>query len=104
MYIRIKRIKGRDYGYLVQTHWQTKGPRQKVIAYLGKLIRPEKVNDVTFADFLGEETLTFLKENSFNAITEKLVAWELHKHNLTDEITYKSESLEMKKKACNSGN
>src|SRR3989344_1040952 len=34
-FIRIKRIKGKRYAYLVENLWTSKGPRQKVSKYLG---------------------------------------------------------------------
>ncbi len=44
VFVRIKKIKGREYAYLVENKWTSKGSRQKVGAYLGKVVRLNKVN------------------------------------------------------------
>ena len=36
-FIREKKISGQTYAYLVKTQHTTKGPRQKVVKYLGKI-------------------------------------------------------------------
>lgn len=37
-FIRLKKVAGKHYACLVENTWTTKGPRQKVVAYLGKCI------------------------------------------------------------------
>jgi hypothetical protein len=37
-FIRLKRVNGAYYAYLVENTWTTKGPRQKVGRYLGKYV------------------------------------------------------------------
>ena len=41
-FIRIKKIKGQAYAYLVENEWTPWGSRQKVVKYLGKTYKPEK--------------------------------------------------------------
>lgn len=36
MFVRIKKIKNKEYGYLVSNEWTSKGPRQKTQGYLGR--------------------------------------------------------------------
>lgn len=54
MFIRTKKIKGKDYAYLVRNVWRKrikngkKGSRQKVSKYLGKVHRFEKIADNDF--------------------------------------------------------
>ena len=36
-FLRVKKIKGHDYAYLVQNRWTSKGPRQEVKKYLGRV-------------------------------------------------------------------
>ena len=91
-------MSGQEYGYLVQTQWTSKGPRQKVTAYLGKILRPACVRETSFQEFIGENTLTFLSRHSFPKIVEKLVQWELHKHKLEEKVQQKSEGLIVRKK------
>jgi hypothetical protein len=37
MFIRVKKIKGQPYAYLVENTWAHKGARQKVLKYLGRV-------------------------------------------------------------------
>ncbi len=37
MFVRIKKIKGNPYAYLVENRWTKKGPRQKTCSYLGRV-------------------------------------------------------------------
>lgn len=36
-FVRVKKIKGQKYAYLVENQWTSKGSRQKVVKYLGKV-------------------------------------------------------------------
>jgi len=38
-FLRVKKIKGKEYAYLVKNSWTTKGPRQEVKRYLGRVHR-----------------------------------------------------------------
>lgn len=38
-FLRVKKIKGNEYGYLVSNKWTAKGPRQTVGRYLGRVYR-----------------------------------------------------------------
>ncbi|MCK4589959.1 MAG: hypothetical protein KAT77_05945 [Nanoarchaeota archaeon] len=38
-FLRVKKIKGNDYAYLVKNNWTSKGPRQEVKRYLGRVHR-----------------------------------------------------------------
>jgi hypothetical protein len=40
MFVRVKRISGREYAYLVRNAWTGQGPRQKVAGYAGRVHRP----------------------------------------------------------------
>lgn len=48
MFVRTKRVKGKEYAYLVKSQWRGGKPRQKIIGYLGAVIRLEKRQDATF--------------------------------------------------------
>jgi hypothetical protein len=37
-FIRLKKVSGAQYAYLVENSWSAKGPRQKVSRYLGKYV------------------------------------------------------------------
>ncbi|MBI2549686.1 hypothetical protein HYV83_00710 [Candidatus Woesearchaeota archaeon] len=88
VFIRIKRISGKEYGYLVANSWTGSGPRQKVSKYLGRLIRPEKAKSEPLAQFLGlagEPAITeWVKKSSFKEIAAALIKWELNNHNIAE--------------------
>lgn len=41
-FIRIKRVQGKEYAYLVENYWTNNSSRQKVKDYLGKVLRFDK--------------------------------------------------------------
>jgi len=45
MFIRIKKIKNKEYAYLVANKWKDGSSRQTVKSYLGSAYKPEKIND-----------------------------------------------------------
>ncbi len=45
MFVRVKKIKGREYAYLVENEWTPWGSRQKVSKYLGKTHFPGKTSE-----------------------------------------------------------
>ena len=76
-FIRIKKIKGYEYAYLVENIWKKrkKGARQKVKQFLGRIYKPELVNDIGFSKEHG-----YVKENTFRQIVRELVEYELLKY------------------------
>lgn len=75
MFIRTKKIKGQDYAYLVENKWTKKGTRQKVKAYLGRVVDVKIAKDVDFS--LGSE-------GSAKEITKSLIKWELLRHGFEE--------------------
>ena len=67
MFVRIKKIKGYQYAYLVENSWQGGSSRQKVKGYLGRVYSL----DVEHKPFSG--TLS----GSFKEIVRALVQWQL---------------------------
>ncbi|MEM3154262.1 MAG: hypothetical protein QW165_01705 [Candidatus Woesearchaeota archaeon] len=45
MFVRIKKIKGRPYAYLVENEWTPWGSRQRVSKYLGKTFTPTRFSE-----------------------------------------------------------
>ncbi|HLC96229.1 MAG TPA: hypothetical protein VJH97_02815 [Candidatus Nanoarchaeia archaeon] len=95
VYIRIKKIKKKsgncyEYAYLVENTWKKRkqGARQKVKAFLGRVHKPVISNDV---DFLQHHSIMdinqYVKENGLGKITRDLITWELHKHDLQNDIS-----------------
>ena len=86
MFIRIKKIKGKDYAYLVSNVWRKrkKASRQKVAKYLGKVLKLERINNKTLHEFLKIKDLEkYIKSNS-KKITLDLIRLELHNHNFKE--------------------
>lgn len=70
-FVRIKKIKGSEYGYLVENSWTAKGSRQKVKAYLGKIIKPSTGAEIPSPD---------LKELSYGDAIKAVAKWTLLSH------------------------
>ncbi len=81
VFVRVKRISGGEYAYLVENSWTEKGVRQKVGKYLGKVHRPEKAKSEGLGAFLGiSEVGRHIRGSSFKAIAADLIRRELHNH------------------------
>ena len=89
-FIRVKKINGKAYAYLVENKWykrgfkgKGKGPRQKVSMYLGRVHYFNKGQDIDFFSFKKIENLgEYLKNNARGKIIRELVEWELFRHNI----------------------
>lgn len=84
MFIRIKRHKKLRYAYLVMNkRYKTKSyHRQKVLAYLGKVITPKKTQNLFFKDFINQDLKTYIKNTKTKNIFLDLINLELKKHDL----------------------
>lgn len=83
MFFRIKKVKGKEYAYLVHNKWRKKGPRQKVKEYLGRVHRFNLKNEISFLEHLKIESLNeYIEKNSRNRIIKDLVEWEIFKHDI----------------------
>jgi hypothetical protein len=87
VFVRVKRIYGQEYGYLVENSWTGKGSRQRVGKYLGKVFRPEKAKSESFSGFLRGDGAAFVQEKEFGAIAQALVEHELAKHDVKSDIS-----------------
>lgn len=84
-FVRVKRISGKEYAYLVANSWTAAGPRQKVAKYLGRVIRPAKPKSEKLEAFLGlteQEARQWIGKNSFREIAAQLMMLELGNHNI----------------------
>ena len=108
-FIRIKKIAGKEYAYLVENKWykrgfknKGKGSRQKVSKYLGRVYKHDKVNDQNFYSFKKIDNLEkYLKNNDKSRIFNDLVEWELFRHNVNKEeffIDFKNKKVLKNKK------
>ena len=76
MFVRLKKIKGNDYAYLVENSYRKRGSRvcQKVKKYLGRVFRFSRDN----SEFKYDES--YIDKNSAEQIVMDLVKFELVAH------------------------
>lgn len=83
MFIRIKKIKGQKYAYLVKNTWTREGARQKVGKYLGKVIKPDKKQNKVLKEHFNIENIPeYVSKTELNTILKDLVLLELINHEL----------------------
>ncbi len=92
VFIRVKKIYGKEYAYLVENKWykrkhkgKNKGPRQKVSKYLGRVHSFNRTEDIDFYSFKEINNLEqYLKDNlnTKNQVFRDLVEWELFRHSI----------------------
>jgi len=70
VYVRIKKIKGKEYAYLVENKWnkKLKRPKQKVKAYLGKFYKKDTKGENDFILHNNIDVEKYFKENSVNKV------------------------------------
>ncbi len=80
-FVRVKKISGGEYAYLVENSWTDRGARQKVGKYLGKVHRPEKAKSEGLMAFLGiSDVGRHLRSSDFKSIAADLIKLELNNH------------------------
>lgn len=77
-FIRLKKVAGKHYAYLVENTWSSKGPRQSVAKYLGKYVQLEDAPPLLAESETGKLIAAELRARGFS---EKL-AKEKMKVNL----------------------
>lgn len=82
MFIRVKKIKGLEYAYLVKSVWKEKTARQKVVKYLGKIHYVEKTQRISFQEFCEKERI---KPETTKEIIQALMQWTLFEHGFTKD-------------------
>ena len=82
-FIRVKKIKNKEYAYLVENDWKKKGSRQKVKEYLGKICRFEFQKNIGFLEYLGISNFqSFIESSNKEGIINNLIEWEFSKYNV----------------------
>lgn len=95
MFVRIKTIKGRPYGYLVSNEWTPWGSRQRVAKYLGRVFTPTRT-----------KTDDVLVEGHYHDTILVLVSQELANHGFLragDIYSYGTISVNLAKKTVRNG-
>src|SRR3989338_7655682 len=86
VFFRIKKIKGKEYAYIVENEWKRKGSRQKVKGYLGRVHRFNLVKDIEFLKYINvNDAHNYINNNNKNKIINDLVGWEIFKFGIIRE-------------------
>ena len=86
MFFRIKKIKGKEYAYVVENEWRRKGSRQRVKGYLGRVYRLSLSDDVGFLSFIKINAIEdYISNNEKNKIINDLIEWELFRFDINKE-------------------
>ena len=85
-FFRIKKIKGKEYAYVVENEWHKKGSRQKVKGYLGRVYKFDLKNDFGFLEYSKiEDVHNYIENNNKSKIINDLIEWELFKFGINKE-------------------
>ena len=103
-FFRIKKINGKEYGYIVDNKWEHKGSRQKVRAYLGRIHKLDLKNNIEFFEFNKiKDTQQYITSNSPARIIRDLLEWEIFKFGISKEeffIDFDSRKIKKSNREC----
>ena len=86
-FFRIKKIKGKEYAYIVENEWKKKSSQQKVKSYLGRVYRFDLKNNADFAEYFKIDVQSYIESNDKTKIIGDLIELELFKFGIsTDEF------------------
>jgi len=82
MYLKIKKIKGIEYAYLVNQTYnkRKKNTRQKNISYLGKVLQLQRVKNLTLSSQIKVPLEEFIEQAPQREIFKALIKLELINH------------------------
>lgn len=87
VFFRIKKIKGKEYAYLVKNEWKKNDSRQKVIGYTGRIYRFKLKEDISFLKFINAEYFEkYVNENEIKKIIKDLIDWELFRFDINNNF------------------
>jgi len=92
-FVRVKKLKGKEYAYLVENTWQDKGSRQKVKAYLGKVVKPLR----------QKEGLVDVAAMQFQEAVIALIKQELLNHGFNENLEFEKAKADLLNKSFVSG-
>ena len=85
-FFRIKKIKGKEYIYMVENEWTGKSSRQKVKGYLGKAFRFDMQRNIEFTGFWNIQDIEkYIDENKKEKIMKDLIEWEIARNGIPKE-------------------
>jgi hypothetical protein len=85
VFVRIKKLKGREYAYLVENEWTINGSRQRVKGYLGRVIKPLK----------RKEEEAAIENLDYRQAVLELVKQELLNHGFSEELTFENTYVDL---------
>ena len=105
VFLRIKKIKDKNYAYLVENSWIGNSSRQKVKRYIGRVYKFDLKNNVEFESFFNINSIEeYIKNNENKKIIKDLIKWEFFKNDIDDKkFNIDFEKIEIKnneKNAC----
>ena len=103
MFFRIKKINGKEYCYIVENEWKSKGSRQKVKYYLGRVYRFNVKNNSSFFEYFKIENIQkYIDGNDKNKILKDLIEWELFRFGISNqEFSMNLKNITIKKNKKN---
>ena len=85
VFVRIKKLKGKEYAYLVENEWTINGSRQKVKAYLGRVIKPLR----------KKEKITDIRNLEYKKAVTALVKQELLNHGFDENLAFEDAKADL---------
>ncbi len=87
-FVRVKKIKGNEYAYLVENSWSgQKNSRQKVKEYLGRIFSFPKGTESDFNVYQKISSLEeYVHKTQSKKILRDLIEWEFHRHRIDTTV------------------
>lgn len=83
MFIRVKHISGKEYAYAVENTWKKGRSRQKVKKYLGPVVRFDKVDERSFAEWKDVELEHYIDTTPVKKLMRELIRHTLMQYGFT---------------------
>ena len=102
-FFRLKKIKGKEYAYIVENEWHSKGRRQKVKDYIGRAYRFDTTKNDDFLAFMKiVDSEDYINQKDKKGIIKDLVKWELYKFGVDNqEFSIDLNNIKIQKKNKN---
>jgi hypothetical protein len=99
-FVRVKTIKGNRYAYLVENTWQTRGSRQTVKGYLGKVVKPDAqpfgnppdISSLSYADAITTLASWTLANHGFSQTNDVHTKDAISVHLSNKQVLHKTKS------------